>query len=52
MNGVLAIRLGSIYEQVLLIEDNVFAAALMHNKTYELKFDDLSHEVLEYFLES
>jgi hypothetical protein len=33
-------------------KDNLFTAALLHNKTYEVEFDDLSHKVLEYFSES
>jgi hypothetical protein len=36
----------------LLIEDNLFATALLHNKTNEVELDDLLDEVLEYFSES
>jgi hypothetical protein len=35
-----------------LLEDNLFAIALLYNKTYEVQFNDLSHEFLEYFSES
>jgi hypothetical protein len=40
---------GKTKDHFLLIKDNLFAAALLHNKTYEVEFEDLSHEVLEYF---
>jgi hypothetical protein len=43
---------GKIKNPFLLHEDNLFTAALLYNKTYEVHIDDLSHEVLEYFLES
>jgi hypothetical protein len=42
---------GKIKDPFLLLEDNLFTAALLYNKTYKVQIDDLSHEVLEYFLE-
>jgi hypothetical protein len=35
----------------LLLEEHLFATALLYNKTYEVQFDDLLHEVLEFFSE-
>jgi hypothetical protein len=43
---------GKTKNPFLILEDNLFAASLLHKKTYKVEFDDLSHEVLEYFLES
>jgi hypothetical protein len=35
----------------VLLKENFFAVVLLHNKTYEVQFQDLSNEVLEFFSE-
>jgi hypothetical protein len=42
---------GKPNDPFLLLKEHFFAAVLLHNKTYEVHFEDLSHEVLEFFLE-
>jgi hypothetical protein len=32
----------------LLLKEHFFAAILLHKKTYEVQFEDLSHEVLKF----
>jgi hypothetical protein len=43
---------GKMKDPFILLEENLFAVALLHDKTYEVQLDDLSHEILEYFSES
>jgi hypothetical protein len=33
----------------MFLEEHFFAAVLVHNETYEVQFEDLSLEVLEFF---
>jgi hypothetical protein len=33
----------------LLLEEHLFIVPLLHNKTYEVQFDDLLYEVIEFF---
>jgi hypothetical protein len=35
----------------VLVEEHFFTMILLHNKTYEVHFEDLSHEVLGFFQE-
>jgi hypothetical protein len=37
---------GKTNDPFLLLEDNLFTAALLYNKTYEVQFDDLLHKSL------
>jgi hypothetical protein len=36
-------------ESIVLLEEHFFATFLVYKKPYEFEFDDLSHEVLQFF---
>jgi hypothetical protein len=40
-----------IDDPFLLLEEHFFATVLLHKKTYEVQFEDISHEVFEFFSE-
>jgi hypothetical protein len=40
-----------INDPFLLLEEHYFTTVLLHNKIYKVQFEDLPHEVLEFFLE-
>jgi hypothetical protein len=40
-----------INDPFLLVEQHFFITVLLHNKIYEVQFEDLSHKVLKFFSE-
>jgi hypothetical protein len=38
-------------EPFVLLEENFFATILLYKENYEVQFEDMSHEVLEFFSE-
>jgi hypothetical protein len=39
---------GKIYNHFLLLEEHFFVVVLLHNKTYEVQFEDISYQVIKF----